>query len=53
MDQRRNKVHPEGCICEQFAYLRYLAVYPNSSDMNELAEIPPLCVNRSGVNGKV
>jgi len=29
----------EGSICEQFVYLIKLAVYPNSSDMNELSEI--------------
>jgi len=29
----------EGSICEQFVYLIKLAVYPNSSDMNELYEI--------------
>jgi hypothetical protein len=29
----------EGIICEQFAYLPYFGVYPNSSDMNELCEI--------------
>jgi len=29
---------PEGCICEQFAYLLNLRAYPNSSDMNELGE---------------
>lgn len=27
---------PEGCICEQFAYLPNMVVYPTSSDMNEL-----------------
>jgi hypothetical protein len=30
---------PEGCICEQFAYLLNLRAYPNSSDMNELSEM--------------
>ena len=29
----------KGCICEQFAYLPYFGVYPNSSDMNELYDI--------------
>ena len=37
----RNNSRPEGCICEQFAYLPKLVVYPNSSDMNELYDIPP------------
>ena len=32
--------HPEGRICEQFVYPLKLSAYPNSSDMNELAEIP-------------
>ena len=32
----KNNGRPEGCICEQFVYLIKLAVYPNSSDMNEL-----------------
>jgi hypothetical protein len=31
--------HPEGGICEQFAYLPNLVAYPNTSDMNELSEI--------------
>jgi len=31
---------PEGSICEWFVYTSYLVAYPNSSDMNELAEIP-------------
>jgi len=31
----------EGLICELFAYLPYLGVYPNSSDVNELFDIPP------------
>ena len=35
----KNNGHPEGCICEQFTYLPNLAVYPNSSDMNELYAI--------------
>jgi len=30
---------PDGCICEQFAYLSNLAVYANSSDITELGEI--------------
>jgi len=33
----KNNSRPEGCICEQFAYLSNLAVYLNSSDMNELS----------------
>ena len=36
---RKIKNHPERGICEQFAYLPKLAVYPNSSDINELSEI--------------
>ncbi len=32
--------HPEGDICNEFAYLPELSVYPNSVDINELAEIP-------------
>ena len=35
----KNNIHPEECICEQFAYLLNLVVYPNNSDMNELAEM--------------
>ncbi len=31
---------PERSICEQFAYTSHLVAYPNSSDMNELSEIP-------------
>jgi hypothetical protein len=38
MTKNKNS-HPEGCICEQFAHLPYLGVYPNTSDMNELSEI--------------
>ena len=33
----KNNNRPEVCICEQFAYLPNLVVYPNGSDMNELA----------------
>jgi len=38
----KNKMYsrPEGCICEQFAYHPKRDVYPNNSDMKELAEIP-------------
>jgi len=32
----------EGSICEQFAYFPNSDVYPNSSDMNELSEMPKL-----------
>ena len=39
MTKNKNS-HPEGCICEQFAYLPNSGVYPNTSDMNELYEIP-------------
>lgn len=35
-------VLPEGCLCEQFAYLPNSGVYPTCSDMNELDEIPKL-----------
>jgi len=35
----KNNGRPEGCICEQFVYLIKLAVYSNSSDINELSEI--------------
>ena len=38
MTKNKNS-HPEGFICEQFAYLPYLEVYPNTSDMNELGDI--------------
>ena len=31
--------HSEGFICEQFAYLPYLGVYANTSDMDELSAI--------------
>jgi len=34
----KNNGRPEGCICEQFVYLIKLAVYSNSSDMNELGD---------------
>jgi len=34
----KNNGRPEGSICERFAYTSYLAVYPNSSDMNELGD---------------
>jgi len=37
----KNKIsHPEGYIYEQFVYRSYLVVYPNSTDMNELYDIP-------------
>ena len=29
----------KGWICEQFAYLPNLVVYPNTSDINELSEM--------------
>ncbi|BAI80370.1 hypothetical protein DEFDS_0896 [Deferribacter desulfuricans SSM1] len=38
----KNNIRLEGCICEQFAYLPKLVVYPNSSDMNELSAIAAL-----------
>ena len=44
---------PEGCISEQFVYFPALGVYPDSSEMNELAEIPPFWTKRSVSNGKV
>ena len=31
--------YPEGCVCEQFAYLPYSGIYPTSSDMNELVAV--------------
>jgi len=31
---------PEGSIYEQYAYTSHLGAYPNSSDMNELSEMP-------------
>jgi len=37
--EQKNNSRPEGCIYEQFAYLSNLAVYSNSSDITELAEI--------------
>jgi len=37
--ETKNNNCAEVCICEQFVYLPDLAVYPNSSDMNELYEI--------------
>jgi len=43
--EQKNNSHPEGCICEQFAYLSNLSAYPNSSDMNELSEITAEEVN--------
>ena len=36
---KKNNVRPEGCICEQFAYLPKFVVYTNNSDMNELSAI--------------
>jgi hypothetical protein len=38
MTKNKNS-HPEGFICEQFAYFPYFGVYPNTSDMNELSEM--------------
>jgi len=35
----KNDIHSERGICEQFAYLPALGVYPNCSDMNKLYEI--------------
>lgn len=37
--ETKNNVRPEGCICEQFAYLPDSVSYPNSSDINKLSEI--------------
>jgi|GEM_PF-2000845 len=45
MTKNKNS-HPEGCICEQLAYLPYLGVYPNTSDMNELSEMPAVALGR-------
>jgi hypothetical protein len=47
MTKNKNS-HPKGCICELFAYLPYLGVYPNTSDMNELCEIA--CVANLKIN---
>jgi len=33
------KGRPEGCICEQFAYLPHSDVYLNSSDITKLYDI--------------
>jgi len=39
-ERKRESMHCwQGSICEQFASPSKLAVYPNSSDMNKLAEI--------------
>ena len=38
--ETKNNDHPERGICEQFVYLPNSVAYLNSSDMNELAEIP-------------
>ena len=37
--RERNNSRPEESICEQFAYLQKLVVYPNGLDMNELGDI--------------
>jgi len=42
---------PEGDICEQFVYPPNLAVYPNSSDTNELSEISYNC-NQIYIRGR-
>jgi len=34
--EHKNSSRPKGGICEQFAYFLNLAVYPNSSDINEI-----------------
>jgi hypothetical protein len=39
MTKNKNS-HPEGFICEQFAYLPYFGVYLNTSNMNELGDMP-------------
>jgi hypothetical protein len=44
MTKNKNS-HPEGFICEQFAYLPYFGVYPNTSDMNELSEMARYYIN--------
>jgi len=36
----KDNSRPEGGICEQFTHLPKLVAYTNSSDMNELSEIP-------------
>jgi hypothetical protein len=38
MSENKNN-HQDGFTREHFAYLPYLGVYPNTSDMNELLEI--------------
>jgi len=38
-ERTKDSGHTEGDICEQFAYLPDLAVYPNCLDMNKLSEI--------------
>ncbi len=36
---KNKNCHPERCIYEQSAFLPYLGVYPDTSDMNELSEM--------------
>ncbi len=38
--ETKNNGHPEVGIYEPFAYTPKLSAYPNTSDVNELAEIP-------------
>jgi hypothetical protein len=48
MTKNKNS-HPEGFICEQFAYLPYFGVYPNTSDMDEITKMP-LRLNAFGIH---
>jgi len=37
MERAETFGHPEGCMCEHVAYVPKIAVYPDSSNMDELS----------------
>ena len=44
--KRGNNSRPEESISEQFVYFLKLVVYPNSSNVNELGEMPAVTLER-------
>ena len=52
-ERKRKNGHPEESICEQFAHTSYLGVYPNSSDMNKLCEMPEPKNKNESIGGKI
>lgn len=46
IEGRENNGRSEGGICEMFVYPPNLVLYPSSSYMNELSEMPAVALRR-------